>query len=79
MSKFIQVNKLYYKDGKYLCSDFDSLLNTDHISEITPRAIDENSNNVFQNKSACHVLMRNGDSFYVLGSLSNIKAKIGMD
>lgn len=78
MSKFIQVNKLYYRNSNYKCSNFDSLLNTDDISEITPRDIDENTNNVFQNQNACRVLMRNGDSFYILGSFSDIKTKMGL-
>lgn len=76
MSKFIQVNKLYYKNSKYIHSDFDSLLNTDEIVELTPRCIDENTNNVFLNKNACRVLMRSGDRFYILGSFSDIKTKM---
>lgn len=79
MSKFIQVNKLYNKDGKYIQSDFDSLLNTEDISEITPRGIYGNMDEVFQNRNACHVLMRNGDSFYIVGSFFNIKTKVGVN
>lgn len=78
MSKFIQVNKLYYSNSKYIHSKFDSLLNTDEIVEVTPRDIDENTNNVFQNQNACRVLMKNGDSFYILGNFSDIKAKMGL-
>lgn len=78
MSKFIQVSKLYFSNGKYVISDFDSLLNTEDVSEITPRICDESTNIVFQNKNACHVLMRNGDSFYILGSFSDIKTKMGL-
>lgn len=79
MSRFIQVNKLYKHQGRYRSSQFDSLLNTEDISEINPRSINENMNEAFENKNACFVLMKNGEGFYILGSFSDVKSKIAGD
>lgn len=78
MSKFIQVNKMRYNPPlkKHVMSTFDSLINTDKIVEIAPRAICDASNDSFDGISACHVLMENGDMFYVYGSFSDIKMKV---
>lgn len=78
MSKFIQVNKMPYNSSlkKHMMSSFDSLINTDKIIEIAPRPLCDASNDSFDGKSACHVLMESGDMFYVYGSFSEIKMKV---
>lgn len=78
MSKFIQVNKMPYNSAlkKYVISSMDSLINTDKIIEISPRPLCDSSNNSFDGRSACHVMMESGDMFYVYGSFDDIKMKV---
>lgn len=77
MSKFIQVNKMFYKDGLYHVSDFDSLLNVAHIIEIFPRAIRIEHDRVFQNKHACGFILREyQEVVYFCGSFSDFKEKL---
>jgi len=78
MTKFIQVNKMYLdlSAEKYFLSEADTLLNVDHILELSPRSTDEKTNRKFVDVSACHVYMSNGDRFYIHGSFDNIKEKI---
>lgn len=75
MAKFIQVQKLVYtKDKKYVSANFESLLNVDDVSEIVPRDIEDDK--AFQNKCACCIHMKNGDAFFVIGTLTDIKNKL---
>jgi hypothetical protein len=76
MSKFIQVNKMWFDGKKYQLCEVDSLVNADHIIEVSPRGL-EDPNDVFQGKNACHILMDGGHTFYVRGSFSDIKSKLG--
>lgn len=78
MSKFIQVNKMPYNSSlkKHVISSMDSLINTDKIIEISPRPLCDASNNSFDGRSACLVLMEGGDMFYVYGSFDDIKMKV---
>lgn len=81
MTKFIQVNKMYIDTNSngtfvYCLSEQDILINTDHILQLKPRKIDDRTNNLFRNVSACEVIMSNGDEFYIHGSFDNIKERI---
>ena len=82
MSKFIQVNKMCYSphpdfsDNVYLLSEVDTIINTDYILQLTPRDTNERTNRMFLNVDACHVIMSNGDIFYVHGSFDHNKEKL---